>query len=205
MLCAFVFSRIPVNKNFKDDTSATGIEIYLLSNGVHTDVVLPIRNICKDWGTQIKTAYTLANDTSVKYAAIGWGDKGFYLDTPEWSDLKFSTAFNAMFFLSSTAMHVTLYRNLYPGTHCKKVRISAESYRKLVLYIDNSFQKTDNGNYMPIKGHYDRYDCFFEARGTYNLFYTCNCWTNSALKHGNLKACLWTPFDKGILFAYKDR
>jgi uncharacterized protein (TIGR02117 family) len=203
LIAAFLFSQITINKYFKEDKTPSAITIYVMTNGVHTDIAVPLRNEYYDWSTQIKTSYTIAKDTTVKYVAFGWGDKGFFLNTPEWSDLKFSTAFNAMFFLSTTAMHVTLYKRILTDADCKKISIDPETYRQLIYFIDNSFQR-QWGNYILIPGHsYGRYDCFFEAKGTYNLFYTCNTWTNKALKSSHMKACFWTPFDKGILKIYE--
>lgn len=204
MMCAFGFSKIAVNKNFKNDTTNSAITIYLITNGVHTDLVMPIRTPCKDWSDQLKTEYTTANDLTAHLVAVGWGDKGFYLNTSEWSDLKFSTAFNALFFMSTTALHITFYRNPEPGKSCKKISISAQSYQSIVQYVESYFQKTEKGNYILIKGApaYGRLDCFFEAKGTYNLFFTCNTWINCALKQGKLKASLWTPFDNGVMRWY---
>jgi hypothetical protein len=56
----------------------------------------------------------------VNYLAFGWGDKGFYLNTPEWADLKVSTALNAAFGLSSSAIHSTFYKKLRENETCKK-------------------------------------------------------------------------------------
>ena len=41
--------------------------------------------------------------------SIGWGDKGFYLDTPTWAELKLSTALIAGFGLGNAALHITYY------------------------------------------------------------------------------------------------
>jgi uncharacterized protein (TIGR02117 family) len=201
-ISAFTFSWISVNSDFKQ-CDKDAVEIYILTNGVHTDLVLPIKNELKDWTAFVNPSDTKSADTSVSYAAFGWGDKGFYLETPTWADLKFSTAFKAMFFLSSSAMHVTFHKSLFKSETCRKICITKENYRKLVNYIDNSFDK-DNGSARLIKGaSYSDHDLFYEATGTYNLFYTCNTWANSGLKAADLKACLWTPFDQGIFYQYK--
>jgi uncharacterized protein (TIGR02117 family) len=203
-LGVLILSHIAVNKQFKQETSQNGIEIFLLTNGVHTDVVMPIRNSYKDWSLSINAENTIAKDSTAKNIAFGWGDKGFYLYTPEWSDLKFSTAFNAMFFMGTTAMHVTFYQNLHPGQYCKKIRIHPNEYKKLVQFVENSFQKDKNGKFMVIGRHsYGKNDCFYEANGTYNLFYTCNTWTNNALKTSGLKSCYWTPFQNGVMGIYE--
>lgn len=73
------------------------VAIFINSNGVHTDIVVPVSNDIKDWSKEILFNHTKAKDSLMKYIAFGWGDKGFYLDTPEWSDLKASTAAKAAF------------------------------------------------------------------------------------------------------------
>ncbi len=205
VLFAFLFSAIPVNKNFQEDKTS-GIDIYLLSNGVHTDLVLPIRNRYKDWSDVIPVDHTISKDSLMKYIAFGWGDKNFYLETPTWADLKFSTAFNALFFLSTSAMHVTFYKHMSAEEYCKKISISAEQYKRMVHYIESSFQKTSEGDFILIKNlSYGNDDCFYDAKGTFNLFYTCNTWTNEGLKQSGLRASLWTPFESALLNHYNDK
>lgn len=72
---------------------------------------MPVRTEYKDWSKAILYKNTRAGNTTLPYLAIGWGDKGFYLNTPTWADLKFSTAFKAAFGLSKPAMHATFYRD----------------------------------------------------------------------------------------------
>lgn len=203
LLAAFTLPYIPVN----DDAPARGVdgyEIYILSNGVHTDLVLPIRTGIKDWTQQLSFEHTASKDSAMEYVGFGWGDKGFYLETPTWADLKASTALKAMFFMSSSAMHVTFHKELQQDDHCKKVWVSEENYRLLVSFINMSFQKNRKGAYLYIPNHaYGDNDGFYEANGRYNLFYTCNTWANDGLKKAHLKACLWTPQDKGILYHYR--
>ncbi len=211
VLFALLFSAIPVNKDFRE-TKTSGIDIYILSNGVHIDLVLPIRrmlhtrNRYKDWSDVIPSYHTISNDSLMKYIAFGWGDKNFYLETPTWADLKFSTAFNAVFFLSTSAMHVTFYRSMSENEYCKKISISDEQYERLVRYIESSFQKTGEGDFILIKNlSYGNDDCFYDAKGTFNLFYTCNTWTNEGLKQSGLKASFWTPFEGALLNHYNDK
>ncbi|HEY4798087.1 MAG TPA: TIGR02117 family protein [Bacteroidia bacterium] len=201
-IAAFGLSSITTNSDFKP-CDKNAIEIYIKSNGVHTDLVMPFRSKIKDWSAFVNPADTKQGDTDPGYVSFGWGDKGFYLDTPTWSELKFSIAFKALFFLSTTAMHVSFYNEINENEFCRKVCIDTTSYSRMVNYVENSF--VINGEKPKlIKGaSYGNNDLFYDAKGTYNLFYTCNTWANGGLKAANLKACLWTPFDKGILNKYK--
>lgn len=202
ILSVFGLSRISVNSDLA--RAEEGVVIYLLSNGVHTDIVVPVENEIKDWRNEIQFNHTKAKDSLSKFVAFGWGDRGFYLNTPEWSDLKASTAFNAAFNLGTSAVHTTFYRNLSEDENCRRIVISKENYEKLVDFISESFHRTEENNVQWISGHsYGKNDAFYEAKGSYNLFYTCNTWTNDALKAANQKASLWTVYDKGIMYHYK--
>lgn len=201
-LSAFILSIIPVNKNQSEH--AKEYTIYIKSNGVHTDLVLPIKTDLKNWLEKIKFENIQSKDSTHHYLAFGWGDKGFYLDTPEWSDLKFSTAFKAAFNLGTSAMHTTFYKHIQENENCVKIEISKEQYQKLITFIEASFQYDSNGNPIFIEATtYGKNDSFYEANRTYNLFYTCNTWANQALKRAEMKAAFWTPADKGIFYHYQ--
>jgi uncharacterized protein (TIGR02117 family) len=201
---AYILSAIPVNSGFKQ-CEKDAVEIYILTNGVHTDLVLPLKNEIKDWTAVVNPADTKSGAARARFVAFGWGDKGFYLNTPTWGDLKFSTAFNAMFYLSTTAMHVTFYENMNESKSCKKIRITKASYNKLIKYINKSFATDSAYRYKLIKGSsYGRNDAFYDANGTYSLFLTCNSWANNGLKEANLKACYWTAFDTPIFSKYEE-
>lgn len=204
---AWLFSRIAVNKDAAVQGDKT-VSIYIRTNGVHTDIVVPVKNEIQDWSREIKFSNTESGDTTFSYAAFGWGDKGFYLETPEWSDLKFSVAFKAMFHLGSTAMHVTFHRQMVTGTDCKAIKINEAQYRKLVAYLRGSFRSDEKGQVIQIPSDNDGYgkdDAFYEANGVYDLFHTCNTWANNALKACDQRACFWTPSDKGIFYQYREQ
>lgn len=202
VVAVLILSRISVNSNVTKPDK--GIEIYLLSNGVHTDIVLPVKSEIIDWSQKVEYQHTKAKDTTAKYLAFGWGDKGFYLNTPTWADLKFSTAFNAACGLSTAAMHCTFYKRMREDEDCKKIIISKEQYEQLTAFIQNSFQlKNDKAIKIETDAVYGNNDIFYEAKGSFNLFYTCNTWTNCALKSAHLKASLWTVYDKGIMRHYE--
>lgn len=198
---AYGLSRIPVNGN----TRMPGeMHIYILTNGVHTDIVVPVRHELFDWSKTIPYHNTSGNDTSAEFLAFGWGDKGFYLQTPAWSDLKFSVAFNAMFGLSTSAIHATFYREMREDGSCRKIPVSREGYLNLCRFILNSFALSPDGKpvYIKTTANYGTRDAFYEGTGRYSLFRTCNTWANDALKSAGLKAGLWTAFDTGIFYHY---
>lgn len=194
---------IPVSA--KDDGQKKEVPIYIYTNGVHTDIVMPVKNDLQDWSRKIPFANTKSKKTDYQYVGIGWGDKGFYLDTPTWADLKFSTAVKAAFWLSDSAMHCTYYNTMKEGEDCKMMMISRGQYENLVKYVEDKFDRDQNGNFIliPTNAVYGDNDAFYDAKGTYSFLYTCNTWSNNALKAAGQKAALWTPTDFGIFQHYK--
>lgn len=203
LLSAFCLSRITVNK--EHDTNSD-VAIYILTNGVHTDIVVPVKNDVFDWSKAVKFANTRLQDTAgMQWLAMGWGDKGFYLETPTWDDLTITTAFKAAFGLGTTAMHTTFYHSMTESSSCKKITISQWQYKRLVQFVSDSFEHDSDGYtiYISTNANYNDADAFYEATGRYSLFKTCNSWANAALKSCGQKACLWTAFDTGIFLKYE--
>ncbi|WP_210464935.1 TIGR02117 family protein [Rufibacter roseolus] len=199
---AFVLSRMSVAA---EPETRKEVSIYILTNGVHTDLVVPVKNEVYDWRNYVKYDHTAGKDTTANFIAFGWGDKGFYLETPTWADLKASVAFKAMTGLSASAIHATFYKTMPENEACHRIDISREQYGRLVKFIQQRFDLDEHGNTIHIKtdANYGQNDAFYEATGSYNLFYTCNTWANEGLKACGQKAAVWTPFYKGIFYHYR--
>lgn len=167
--------------------------IFFTSNGIHLDIVLPVENIETGFLKKLEIL------PGTKYVSFGWGDRRFYLNTPEWKDLTCKTALNALFLKSETAMHVTCYSQKYDSW--EKLNLCSSQLDILVQYIENSFQKNENDSLQKIdaQGYYNN-DAFYEAKGSFTLFRTCNIWVNRAQKETGIKTSVWSPFDFGILY-----
>ncbi len=189
----------------KPSSEPKTVTAYILTNGVHTDLVVPVKNVAIDWSTKVPYGNTKSKEENLKYLGIGWGDKGFYLDTPTWAELKVSTAFKAAFWLGESAMHCTYYEKMTEGEDCKKLELTQTEYLELVNFIEKKFEYDQNGKTKLIKTDavYGKNDAFYDAIGSYSFLYTCNTWTNDGLKEAGQKAAFWTPTDFGIFQHYK--
>lgn len=198
----WVISKFSTDYELPDEQST--IQLYLLSNGVHTDIVLPIKNEWIHWDTVFPISNTLDKDSTLSWMAIGWGDKGFYLETPEWKDLKLSVALNAMLGLGNSALHVTYHDAIILNEKSRTFHLNASQYQQLIAYIQSYIYRQHSGQseYIPTNAQYGGNDAFYESIGSYSMFYTCNTWTNNALKAAKAKACVWTLFDQPILDKY---
>jgi len=174
------------------------ISIFVRSNGVHTYLWLPTNSAYIDWKGFIPTD-TYANKASFDYISFGWGDKVFFLETPTWAELKVSTALNAAFLPSSTAMHVYYGAKPVESNRTRKVYMDGKQYTRLINYVKKSFRlANDKVDLIEGKGYTDS-DNFYEANNSYHLFRTCNIWTNEALKSANVKTGVFALFPDGIL------
>lgn len=99
---------------------------------------MPLHNKEFDWRTIVSPTDT-RKATPADYVAFGWGDHGFYLETPTWADLTVPTALKAVSWLNRTAIHATFYPELQENQHSVYIHITSEEYRKLVQSILPSF------------------------------------------------------------------
>lgn len=203
LLLAFGLAKITI---FEEVAKKPETPVYLLTNGVHTDIVMPVKTDLIDWSEEFPYENTTGKDSQMNFLAVGWGDKGFYLQTPTWADLKFSVAFKAAFSLSTSAIHTTYYKAMTEGEDCVKMLMSKDQYARLIAYIQESLLTDENGEYIfiPTDQVYGKADAFYDARGSYNMAHTCNTWTNNALKASGQRAAFWTPFDSGIFAQYQN-
>jgi uncharacterized protein (TIGR02117 family) len=200
---AFILSRITVEgKNERNST----VKIYLMKSGVHTDFVLPIQTDVIDWTKTFPRENTGFNDTTTKLIAIGWGDKNFYMNTPEWGDLTFKTAISAMAGLGNSAIHATYHYEILSDRPVIKLFLSKKQYQELVNYIQQQLVKDAHGKtrFIPAKNKkvVSGNDAFYAAHNRYSMILTCNSWINRGLKACHKRACLWTPFAGGIFYQY---
>lgn len=201
LILALIGSIIPVNSQEMDKDKE--IPVFLISNGAHTDLVVPIQSSVYDWKRIIKEEHFGTSPGAYQYVGFGWGDLEFYRTTPQWEDLTLKTAFKSLFMDTPAALHVELHKAILQDENTVALSISKEQYAELVEYFRNSFELDENGNIQPVPNlHYNSRDAFYYAKGSLNPFKTCNTWINNGLKYAGMKACLWTPFTQGIFYQY---
>lgn len=202
---AYICSQIVISGSNTNNEEQT-VTIYVLAEDVHSDIILPVQNNTKDWTQVISFNHILSKDTSYAYIGFGWGSQDAFLDMPTWDDLSSKIAAKAAFGLGKTAVHTTYYKRITEDNQCRKIKITASQYQQLVDFISNKFKTDNEGNVINIKtdAQYGYTDAFYEAEGSYSIFYSCNTWVNNALKVANQKHCLWTVLSEPILDIYKD-
>ncbi len=194
IIIALILSSITVDRIVSNENSEK--LIYLNTNGVHLDIVIPIENVDSLVLSGIKY------NRNEKYLSFGWGDENFYINTPTWGDLTFSNAFSAMFLKSSTLIHITRYRQ--KRSDWIEIKVNESELKKLNSYLLNTFEVNENGEKIILENKgYSSMDEFYKSKGSYSCFNTCNSWVNKGFKESGLKSCYWTPFDFGLIKKYE--
>lgn len=195
LIVSLVLSAITIDRK-EDINSIPDNIIYLASNGVHLDIVIPKESIDSTLLSH------LIHKPGDNYLAFGWGDEEFYLNTPTWADLSFVIAFKALFLNGPSLIHITRYRKTQ--NHWIEVKLTESELRKLNIYLYQTFDLNKNGEVLLIKNKgYSSRDNFYKAKESFTFYKTCNSWVNTGFKQSGLKSCLWTPFDIGLMNKYR--
>jgi uncharacterized protein (TIGR02117 family) len=198
LAAALVGGLIPANQDW--EPPATGITIFVETNGVHTWIVMPSLTREMDWRPFAPAKDLRDPGLDGNSVAIGYGNRDFYLNTPDWKDLTFLRAIGAAFGNGGSLMHVYHYRDPVPGDDMRPIVLTSDQYRKLTMFIAASFDRDASGRTKAVLGRgYGQSDAFYEAHGRYNLFYTCNEWAGAALRQAGVRVGIWTPFTQSIM------
>jgi len=189
-LLALIGALIPTNPAKLDCASTQ--KVYIASNGLHLDIIFPKGYLDSSWVTDLQLP------ERTEYVAYGWGDRAFYVETPTWDEFELSVGLRAVFWNSTTAMHVTRYDQA--RTDWRALDLCEAQADTLMQYVQASFARGDARDLTVIEapGYPDR-DQFYEARGDYSFLKTCNNWVNIGLKRAGVRTAIWAPFDWGVL------
>ncbi|WP_133273236.1 DUF2459 domain-containing protein [Hymenobacter radiodurans] len=201
MLLLMTGTLVPVNSDFRQ--TPDGIQIFVVSNGVHSDLVLPVREprTATNWLHMLHDSVVVSKFGLHEYVGFGWGNEGFYLGSYGGQFPGLGTTLRAAF-PSPTLLHVDFYKKApQPGERVVRLLISEAQYRQLSAFVQQSWQPDSAGRPMLLNAAgYTLDDFFVRAKGKYHLLRTCNDWTNRGLRTSGLRAALKAPFAASVLY-----
>ena len=169
------------NKNLQtylDNYESFEHRVYVIDHGIHTGLVIETEYILPKLGLQ-NSLYR-----NYQFVEIGRGDAGFYQDEEE----KLSTTLSALFLSTPAVLHLRGYNNppykRYPLSRTLEVRLSKIALQKLLGAVAESFAMPEGKAIEIAKGRDER-SRFFDANGSYHLFYTCNNWTAEMIEQAD--------------------
>ncbi|MBL8377909.1 MAG: DUF2459 domain-containing protein [Burkholderiales bacterium] len=217
LIAALLLGAIPVNASRVPP--AQGVTVYLADNGVHIDFVLPVAAAGIDWRQEFRAAHFAAPlnppdppfplrldpalppdaNPATTHVVIGWGDAGFYFETPRWSDLRASVALKAAFGRNPSVVHVEYWPTPAPHPRLYRLVLTEAEYRRLVEYLRGSFARDPSGQLLPHPGRgYTVHDTFYAGTGSFSLILTCNEWARRGLEAAGVKTARWAPLPWGV-------
>lgn len=190
---AFTLVLFPINTESLQ-TADDSITAYVASNGIHIDIILPVSSDLIDWRQSFPLSDLKSPPVDATHIAIGWGDRDFYLNTPQWKNVTIHRALSALLSQHSTLLHVTYLREKDLRNHYA-YSLNHTQYASLASYILASADTQNGTPEVLLNSGYGNTDIFYKAQGSYSLFQTCNTWTGTALRTAGVKMSYWTPFD----------
>ena len=164
--------------------------VYLASNGVHLNLILPVQHPLGDWHAFLPDA-GLEDKT---YLYIGWGSAAFYTQVHTWSDLRPGIALRALLY-DRGLIRIEGVHNPPPAQHpqVRTLHLSDTQYRALIHDLQQQFTARQT---------LTRHPGFYPAHGRYTPLFTCNEWMRRRLRNIGLPTPLWSPFARPILHTF---
>ena len=199
LAAALVGSLVPVNAGWREPDQ--GIKVYLVDNGTHADLILPVRAAGLDWAPLVPRSDMADARPDMEWIAFGAGERRVYLDTPTWADISLRTLWAATTG-GERVMHVEYTSD--PSYAARAIRVTPEQYRRLWAAIRAEFRLDGRGH--PVRIDHQGYgprDAFYEGIGRASALSTCNKWIAGRLRLAGVKTSLWAPFAQGLLWRYR--
>lgn len=161
--------------------------IYVVSNGVHINLVLPTQQAGVDWRPWLNQS-----EQHSAWTWIGWGSEVFYTQVPTWGDLTPSLAMRALFWDDGVLfVRAGVAPALSPPQRVRKIALTQAQYHSLVADIRAQFAQ-----HTSIPG----FEHFYPAKDRYQPVLTCNEWVRRRLQRAGVSVPVWTPFDRSLLW-----
>lgn len=199
LLAALAGSLVPVNRAWEEP--AAGITVYLADNGIHADIVMPVRAEGLDWVPLLPRRDFAAPPADARWVAFGSGEQRVYLDTPRWRDIGVRTIWSALTG-GNRVMHVEYVAD--PAYAVREIRLRPAEYRRLWAAIRADFALDAGGR--PVRIDHPGYgpaDAFYRATGKASAVRTCNSWAADRLRLAGVRTSLWPPFVQGLTWRYR--
>lgn len=177
------------------ESASPSQRIYVLSNGFHSDIVVPVSAV-DALGLDLG-AFPVAID-QVVHLAIGWGSLTAYTSLRAVSDLTLGIVAKASAF-DETVVHALPLASVVAGEGVYALDLTPAQYQRLVEGLAEDFAST-----TPMVGLTQGFgDLFFEGRGRFSPWNTCNSWTGAHLRAAGVAVGFWTPSAWSLEFGLK--
>ena len=197
LVTSWIGSAIPRNAGWSqpDPAAPDAIEIMVGTNGIHTELVLPLVTPQKDWRSSFPATDIPLSGPSYTHVAVSWGERQVFLHTPHWRNLRLRDAIRAITG-SDALLHVAHYVRPASGPDNRPLRLTPAQYARLVTRIEAAVAPPARRVRHP---GYAGWDVFYDTPGRYRWNNTCNQWTSDTLAAAGVEIGWWTPLAGGVM------
>ena len=176
------------------------VDVVLSTNGVHTALIVPIRNDIADFTDLVRRDH-IANPADYgTHIQIGWGEAGFYRHTQTWVDVDVARVATALTGSDEVLLHVDHLTWPSDNQDRRVIVMRGGEYRRLARDLRSWFFVSDGATRA--EPAYGPRDVFYASRGHYSAMHNCNQWVADRLASAGVKAPLWAPFQGGVMHYY---
>lgn len=173
-------SKPNVVESVSGDTAKVDGDIYVVSHGWHTGLVVPSKLI------QSRIPELKHRFKNTPYIEFGWGDKVFYQS----KEVTTGLILRAVFWPTESVIHAVAVPQkavqYFPNSHVEKICLNSIEYSTLIQFIQNSFFRNKDDKIVKLKQGIYGDSQFYKAVGDFHLMNTCNKWTAKGLKSAGM-------------------
>jgi uncharacterized protein (TIGR02117 family) len=178
--------------------------VLVLANPIHTDIAFPAdQDVLERFGFLADAGLPIDNP-NVRWIVAGWGGREFYLETPEWSQLKAGPLFKGLT-RDRSVMHMAVAGEIdEAAAGVLPLDLSQDDFDRIVDATMAGFATDAGGRLEMIEGRsYGEYDRFYEANGAFTALLGCNTWTGAVLRAGGIRTGLWNPLPQSLVWSVR--
>lgn len=195
-LAALIGSAIPANPDWREPEH--GITLFVETNGVHVSLIVPMAAAGQDLSNLIRPEHLADRDLYGTHAMIGWGHGRVYRNARTWGDVQVGDVASAIVGSDDTTLHIYHLVDPRPAPHRKRFRVSQQDYAKIIGAIRSTFRLAADGQSRAYPA-YAPDNLFYDSKGHYSAYTTCNEWTGAVLRKAGVRIGIWTPMPGGVM------
>ncbi|TNF60543.1 MAG: TIGR02117 family protein [Rhodobacteraceae bacterium] len=179
------------------------VTIHLVTGPIHYDFLLPL-------DAQTRARFAAMNDPGLpleapgaEWLVAGWGARDFYTTTGTYRDLSPRAVWRAATG-DASVIRLGLAGPLTGEVPVRSIAMDRVTYDRLLDAILADFARDAAGRPIALDHPgFSDVDMFFEARGRFHLFRTCNTWIGRVLRDAGLRFGAWTPLPLSVGLAQR--
>jgi uncharacterized protein (TIGR02117 family) len=177
------------------------VTIHVVSNGFHTDIVVPMVTDAVDWRGLMRLSPITRQSLDAPYLALGWGSRAAYTQLGTLTDLSPGLLLKAIAF-DESVVHLQPVASVREGEGVRRLTLTPDGYARLARHVEDSLARTAGGDAVPLDGvTHGTGDAFLRGRDRFWLLRSCNVWVGEALRAAGRPAGLWTPLAQSLMWS----